>query len=151
MKRDNYLNLHGCTREGYVAFSGRMILRFLSASIPFLVSGFPTDAHAHTGLESRMGYVILSGFAAGLIIGAVCVILRFSVLTVLIRTLAVLFVLLLAGVLFLPGVLWSEVFSSTIITILLVGIAMPLSLGAVAMRFAATGIGGIVRKWRRKP
>lgn len=131
-------------------FFGRNTLRILSASIPFLISGLPTDAYAHTGLESHMGDVILSGFAAGLIIGSACLVFRCSVLTGLLRTLAVLFVLVLAGVIILPGS-WTEVFSSSMITIIVVGIVLPLSLGAAATWFAATGISGIVRKWRRKP
>ena len=116
-----------------------------------IMVGFPVIAYAHTGLEPKMGYVMLFGFAVGIIVGIACVLYRIWLPKALFPSIAFLFVTLLLGGLFIPKISLSDIFSGTVLFIITIGIAIPLSLGAVVMNYSIRSIGGIVKKWRGKP
>jgi hypothetical protein len=142
-----------------------VIPQIIRISCVILMVGLvPGMAHAHTGFEPYVRYVMLFGLFAGLITGAVCAIWHFSVRNSLLPSFGIYLALLIIGgflfMIFEDGLpsktLWSTDFWSVAPILLVLGILMgglgciPLALGAVAMSFVLNGVIAITNKLRGK-
>lgn len=125
----------------------------------------PNMAHAHTGINSYIPYIMLFGLIGGLVTAIVCTIWHFSVQKAILPSCGIFLILVTTGILLLiitgdggpSTVLSSDDFWSALPMLIMLGIltgglgCIPLTLGAFAISFVLNGVITTASKFRRKP